>query len=116
MVHWAFSAFLIILIMGKDMVVSKLLTKYQKKRFQSIQWLISTEDHRIGRSFVLACAFVQKSLDRGVVRIWDHRVHADILTEIQKVINMLNATNNKVHYDIKYNMTDRSILVKRIAK
>jgi hypothetical protein len=116
MVHWAFSAFLIILIMGEDMVVSKLLTKYQKERFQNIRWLISTRGHRIGRSFMLACAFVQESLDSGVVRIWDHKIHADILKEIQKVIDMLNATSNKVHYDIKYNMTNRSILVKRIAK
>ena len=116
MVHWVSSTFLIILIMGEDMVVSKLLTKCQKERFQVIQWLISTGDHRIGRSFVLACAFVQESLDRGVVRIWDHKVHADILKEVQKVIDMLNATSSKVHYDIKYNMTDRSILVKRIAK
>jgi len=98
------------------MVVSKLLTKYQKERFQVIQWLVSTGNYRTGRSFALACAFVQESLNRGVVRIWDHRTHADILKEIQKVVDMLNATSNKVHYDIKYNMTNRSILVKRIAK
>ena len=95
------------------------LTSEQMEHANHINWLLSTENIRTGRSYVLATVFIQLSVDNpGVdIRVFDHNVFFYLSDKFmfENIIHIIktnksleeirdNFTFNKSKRTFKYNL------------
>jgi hypothetical protein len=84
-----------------DHFIETNLSDLQKTRFEGISWMLSGS-RASGRTFVLALAFIKKSLvERSRVMVFDHEYHPNgkriILDQIVKIVDRIKPLKLKIY-------------------
>jgi hypothetical protein len=77
------------------------LSKEQAKHYESIKWLISEGQRGSGRTYLMALAFVEKSIyEGGWVRIFDHTPYEiaqkQLLMQIDNIVSKMDGYNLQI--------------------